>query len=43
MFSIHSTKVRTLPSCATSAASDPESEDSIVILLLDFGGILQKK
>ena len=32
----------TLHSYAASAASDPESEDSIVVLLLNFGGILQQ-
>ena len=39
-FSICSTKAGTLPLCATSTASDPESEDSTVVLLLNFGGIL---
>ena len=35
--------VGTLPSCATSATLDPESRDSTVVLLLNFGGILQQK
>ena len=40
-FSICSTKAGTLPSCAASVASDPKSEDSTIVLLLNFGGILQ--
>ena len=39
-FSICSTRDETLPSCAASAASDPESGDFILVLLLIFGGIL---
>ena len=42
-FSICSTRAGTLPSCAASIASDLESGDSIVVLLLNFGGILQQK
>ena len=42
-FFIYSTKDGTLLSYAASAASDPESGDSIVVLLLKFGGILQQK
>ena len=34
---------RTFPSCVASAASDLESGDSTVVLLLNFGGILQQK
>ena len=32
----------TLPLCATSTASDPESRDSTVVLLLNFDSILKK-
>ena len=39
-FSICSTKVGTLPSCVVSATSNLEFEDSTVVLLLNFGGIL---
>ena len=39
--SICSSKARTLPSCFVSTTSDPESGDSTVVLLLNFGGILQ--
>ena len=42
-FSISSTKAVTLPSCATSATLDLEVRDSIVVLLLNFGSILQQK
>ena len=41
--SICITKARTLPSCVAFAASDPESGDSIIVLLLKFDGILQQK
>ena len=40
-FSICSTKARNLPSYAASATSDPKSGDSTVVLVLNFGGILQ--
>ena len=39
-FLIYSTRVETFPSCAAYAASDFEFEDSTVVLLLNFGGIL---
>ena len=42
-FSIYSTRVGTLPSRVVSRASDLESEDSTIVLLLNFGGILQQK
>ena len=42
-FSICSTKARTLPSYANSTSLDPESEDSTIVLLLNFGGILLQK
>ena len=42
-FSICSTKVGTLPSYVASAASDPEFGDFTIVLLLNFGGILQQK
>ena len=42
-FSICSTMVGTLPSCATSAASNPEYEDSTVVLLLNYGSIVFSK
>ena len=42
-FSIYSTRAGTLPSCATSTAADLESRDSIVVLVPNFGGILQQK
>ena len=42
-FSIYFTKAGTLPSCAAFAASNLESVDSTVVLLLNFGGILQQK
>ena len=42
-FSIYSTKARTLPSYVASVASDLESGDSTVVLLLNFGSILQQK
>ena len=41
-FSICPTKVETLHSCAAFAGSDPGFEDSTVVLLLNFGGILQQ-
>ena len=41
-FSICSTKAGTLSSYAASIASNLESGDSTVVLLLNFGGILQK-
>ena len=41
-FSICSTKAGTLPSYAAFAALDPESGDSTIVLLLNFGGILQQ-
>ena len=43
MFSICSTKAGTLPSYAAFAALNLEFEDSTVVLLLNFGGILQQK
>ena len=42
-FSICSTKAGTLPSSAASTASYLESKYSTVVLLLNFGGILQQK
>ena len=42
-FFICSTRVGTLPSYATSAALDPKSGDTTIVLLLNFGGILQQK
>ena len=42
-FSICSTRVGTLPSCAASAASNPESGDSTVVLLLNYCGIFLVK
>ena len=41
-FSICSTKVGTFPSCDASATSNPEFEDSTIVLLLNFGGIPQQ-
>ena len=43
MFSICYTRAGTLPSYVASAASNLESRDSIVVLLLNFGGILGQK
>ena len=42
-FSIHSTRAGTLLSYTTSTATDPKSKVYIVVLLLNFGGILQRK
>ena len=41
-FSICSTRAGTFLSCASSTISDPESEDSTVVLLLNFCGIFQQ-
>ena len=40
MFFICSTRARTLIFCAAFAALDPESEDSTVVLLLNFCDVL---
>ena len=37
-----STKVRTLLSYVSFATSNPKSEDSTIVLLLNFGSILQQ-